>query len=60
MQQAASLDDWLTTEDVAIRFSVSVRAVTHMIAQGRLKASKKGWQLLVHVSDLPAQWPPDA
>ena len=52
------LDDWLTTEDVAKRFDVPVHRVLRMIRVGRLKASKKGWQQLVHVSDLPRSWPP--
>lgn len=58
LSQAASLDDWLTTDEVANQYGVTPLAVTRMISKGRLRATKKGWQLLVHVSDLPKSWPP--
>jgi excisionase family DNA binding protein len=58
LKLSASLDDWLTTDDVATLFNVTPLAVTRMISKGRLKAEKKGWIHLVHKSDLPDNWPP--
>lgn len=55
---ASTLDDWLTTNEVANHYGVPVHHVLRMIREGRLKAQKKGWQQLVHVSDLPKSWPP--
>lgn len=52
------LAEWLTTDEVAIRFKVPVNRVTRMIREGRLKAVKKGWVHLIHVNDLPTSWPP--
>ena len=53
-----SLDEWLTTDEVAEHFQVPSRVVLRMIREKRLKAHKKGWQWLVHQKDLPANWPP--
>lgn len=55
---APTLDDWLTTEEVAEKFEVHPRLVLRMIREDRLKATKKGWVWLVHREDLPKLWPP--
>jgi len=55
---APTLDDWLTTDEVAERFDVHPRIVLRMIRENRLKATKKGWVWLVHRNDVPSSWPP--
>jgi len=60
VSQAASptLDDWLTTEDVAEHYGVPVNKVLRMIREDRLEATKKGWVYLIHRTWLPEAWPP--
>jgi excisionase family DNA binding protein len=60
--EAPTLDDWLTTEEVAKKYNVLPRVVLRMIREGRLAASKPegGWQWLIHKSHLPEHWPPPA
>lgn len=55
---APSLDDWLTTDEVAEHFNVPARIVLRMIRDERITAEKKGWVWLVHRSNLPDSWPP--
>lgn len=57
-QVAPTLDDWLTTEDVAKQFDVPVATVLHMCREGRLQSVKKGWARLIHKSWVPEEWPP--
>jgi excisionase family DNA binding protein len=52
------LKGWLTTQEVADRYNCPTRVVLRMIREGRLTASKLGWQWVVHESSLPASWPP--
>jgi len=58
MTRPPSLDDWLTTDEVAEYFDVPARIVLRMIRDDRITAEKKGWMWLVHRSNLPASWPP--
>lgn len=55
---APTLEDWLTTEEVAAIYNVHPRIVLRMIREGRLVATKKGWVWLCHRSHLPEAWPP--
>lgn len=55
---AATLDDYLTTEEVAEHYGVFNRVVLRHIREGHLPAVKKGWIYLVHKDDLPEEWPP--
>jgi len=55
---ASALESWLTTKEVADRFNVPTKTVLRMIREGRLVAVQKGWVWLVHVDDLPHEWPP--
>ena len=55
-----SLDEWLTTDDVAERYNVPTRSVLTHIRNGRLPATKKGWVYLIHETQLPKSWPPAA
>ena len=55
---APTLDQWLTTQQVADHFDIHPRVVLRMIREGRLQAVKFGWQWVVHRSQLPATWPP--
>jgi len=55
-----TLDDWLTTDDVAEHYNIPTRIVLRNIRNGRLPAVKKGWVYLIHVTHLPATWPPTA
>lgn len=55
---APTLDDWLTTEEVAEIFGIPPRIVLRMIRQDRLQATKKGWVWLVHRRHVPKSWPP--
>lgn len=55
-----TLDNWYSTQEVADHFGVTTRAVLRMIRMGRLTATKKGWEWLVHETALPDSWPPPA
>jgi excisionase family DNA binding protein len=55
---APTLEDWLTTDEVAERYGVQPRMVLRMIREKRLVAVKKGWVWLVHRTSLPTVWPP--
>lgn len=55
-----TLNDWLTTDDVALLFGIHPRKVLRMIREDRIKAVKKGWVWLIHESEVPTSWPPAA
>jgi excisionase family DNA binding protein len=55
---AASLSDWLTTKEVAAYYGVPTKTVLRMIREQRLPAEQKGWIWLVHIDNLPREWPP--
>ena len=55
---ASALSDWLTTKEVAERYGVPTKVVLRMIREERLTAQQKGWIWLVHIDDLPSEWPP--
>lgn len=57
---APTLDDWLTTDEVAAIYNVPARIVLRMIRENRLQAEKKGWVWLIHRDQLPKTWPPAA
>lgn len=53
-----SLEQWLSTKQVADHYNTPTRTVLRMIREGRLKARKFEWVWVVHVDDLPETWPP--
>lgn len=53
-----SLEEWMSTKQVADHFGVPTRVVLRMIREGRLRARKFEWVWVVHRNDLPETWPP--
>lgn len=61
-KRSASLDEYLTTSDVAAMFDgVEVRNVQYYIKNGAIpieRVGTKGYFYVIHKDDVPAEWPP--
>lgn len=50
-------DNYMTPRQVAEHFNVPIGRVYQAIRDGRIKAEKLEWGLLIHKNMLPYKWP---
>lgn len=50
-------DDYITVGELADKFDKTYTQAYYLIKTGKIKAERLGWQYIIHISDIPKEWP---